>query len=117
MNTHATHTLYHNQRVRDIPTHPPKVILKQYVDFVKYEDVDTANIVKKCMEDQWSTLAKPGQIKVKVKELTSAVLEQAFFISKLSFDCRYFYAMAKANVRLSGGSLPTEYHFRILNLL
>ncbi len=104
--------------VLKLPEDLPKVPI-HYVDFVKCEDVDTANIVKKYMEDQWSTLAKPGQkVKVKVKEeLTSALVEQTFFISKLSLDCRYFYATAKANVRLPGGSLPTEYQFRDLILL
>ncbi len=68
------------------------------------------------MEEQWSTLAKPGQkVEVKVKEeLTSAVVEQAFFISKLSSDCRYFYATVKTNARLSGSTLPTEYQFILL---
>ena len=46
---------------------------------------------------------KPGRaVKVKVKEeLVSAVVENVYFISKLSFDCLYFYATAKAEVRLT----------------
>ncbi len=102
----------------NLPEDLPKVT-KHHVDFVKCEDVDTVNIVKKCMEDQWSPLVKPGQkVKVKIKdELTSVVVEQVFFISKLSFDCRYFYATAQVNVSLPGSSLHTECQFRDLILL
>ena len=61
------------------------------------------------MEQQWSTLVKPGRaVKVKVKEeLVSAVVENVYFISKLSFDCLYFYNTAKADVRLTGNFLVT----------
>ena len=52
-------------------------VTKHHVDFVRCEDVDTANAVKKWIEQQWSTLVKPGRaVKVKVKEeLVSAVVE------------------------------------------
>ena len=30
-------------------------VTKHHVEFVRCEDVDTANAVKKCMEQQWST--------------------------------------------------------------
>ena len=85
-------------------------VTKHYVDFVRCEDVDSANAVK-CMEQQWSTLVQPGRkVKVKVKEkVVSAVIETLHFISKLSFDCRYFYVTAKADIRLSGCSSPREY--------
>ena len=67
-------------------THPLVLVLKlpetlsvtkHHVDFVRCEDVDTANAVKKCMEQQWSILVKPGRaVKVKVKEeLVPAVVE------------------------------------------
>ena len=91
-------------------------VTKHHVDFVRCEDVDTANAVKKCMEQQWSTLVKPGRaVKVKVKEeLVSAVIENVYFISKLSFDCLYFYATAKADVRMTGSNSSREYQLRDL---
>ena len=57
--------------------HPTLSVTKHHVDFVKCDDVDTANAVKKCMEQQWSTLVKPGRVvKVKVKdELVPAVVK------------------------------------------
>ena len=60
------------------------------------------------------TLVKPGRaVKVKVKEeLVSAVVEN--FISKLSFDCLYFYPTAKADVRLTGSNSSREYQLRDL---
>ena len=68
------------------------------------------------MEQQWSTLVKPGRaVKVKVKEeLVSAVIENVYFISKLSFDCLYFYATAKADVRMTGSNSSREYQLRDL---
>ena len=33
-------------------------VTKHYVDFVRREDVDSVNAVKKCMEQQWSTLVQ-----------------------------------------------------------
>lgn len=94
-------------------------VTKHHVDFVKCDDVDTANAVKKCMEQQWSTLVKPGSVvKVKVKdELVPAVVENSYFISKLSFDCLYFFATAKADVRLTGSNSSREYQLRDLVLL
>ena len=83
---------------------------QHYVNFVRCEDVHSANTVK-CMEQQWSSLVQPGRkVKVKVKEeVVSAVVEKLHFISKLSFDCRYFYATAKADIILSGCCSPREY--------
>ena len=92
---------------------------QHYVNFVRCEDVHSANTVKKCMEQQWSTLVQPGRkVKVKVKEeVVSAVVEKLHFISKLSFDCRYFYATAKADIILSGCCSPREYQLREFILL
>ncbi len=40
-------------------------------------------------------------MKVKVKDDTiSAEVEKCYFVSKLSFDCLYYYATAKADVRV-----------------
>lgn len=71
------------------------------------------------MEQQWSTLVKPGSVvKVKVKdELVPAVVENSYFISKLSLDCLYFFATAKADVRLTGSNSSREYQLRDLVLL
>ena len=62
------------------------------------------------------TLVQPGRkVKVKIKEVVvSAGVEKSHFISKLSFDCRYFYATVKADIRLSGYSSPREYQLRDL---
>ncbi len=99
----------------DIPN-----ITKHYVDFVRCEDAVTVDTVKKCMEQQWSALVTPRGWKVKVKvkeEEVSAIVEKSFFIiCKLSFDCRYFNATAKAVVRLSDSSSPRECQFRDLIL-
>ncbi len=44
-------------------------ITRHYVDFVKCDDVDTANRIKDSMQQQWSDLVKPGQkVKVKLKD-------------------------------------------------
>ena len=43
------------------------------------------NAVKKCMEQQWSTVVKPGRAKVKVKvkeELASAVVVNPYSTAK-----------------------------------
>ncbi len=49
------------------------------------------------MEDQWSPLVKPGQkVKVKIKDdLMSVVVEQVFFISKLSLIVGTFMLQPK----------------------
>ena len=59
----------------------------------------------------------PGQkVKVKIKDqLVSAVVEKCHFISKLSFDCLYYFATAKADLRLTeSGQLYRECQFREL---
>ena len=91
---------------------------KHYVDFVKCDDADTANRVRDCMQIQWSNLVKPGQkVKVKLKdELVAAVVENSHFISKLSFDCLYFYATTKVDIKLPGSSSVREFQFRDLIL-
>ena len=63
-------------------------------------------------------LVKPGcRVKVKVNdELVEldAFIERPHFISKLSFDSCYFYATAKAEVKLAGTALIREFQFREL---
>ena len=57
------------------------------------------------MREQWSGFLKPGRrVQVKIKnELVDAVIEKPCFVSKISFDCHYFYATAiKAEVKLAG---------------
>ncbi len=60
----------------------------------------------------------PGRkVKVKVKdEVISAEVEKCYFVSKLSFDCLYYYATAKADVRVPSLGLTKEYQFRDLLL-
>ena len=89
-------------------------VTKHHADFVKCDDSDTANRVRDCMQIQWSNLVNPGQkIKVKLKnEVVAAVVESSHFISKLSFDCLYFYATAKVDIRLPGSSSVKEFQFR-----
>ena len=53
--------------------------------------------------------------KVKVKDkLASAVVENCYYISKVSFDSLYCYATAKADVRLPDSRLIRELQFRDL---
>ncbi len=49
--------------------------------------------------------------------VVSAVIGKVLFISKLTFDYRYIYAIAKADVRLPGSSLPGEFLFRGILML
>ena len=95
-----------------------KDITKHHEDFVRCEDVSTADAVKDAMKLQWSDLIFPGQkVKLKVKEeIISAEVEKCHFVSKLSFDCLYYYATAKADVRVPGFGLTKEYQFRDLLL-
>ena len=67
---------------------------------------------------QWSNLVMPGQ-KVKVKlnnELLSAEIVECHFTSKLSCDCLYFYATAKADIKVDGSNCTRELQFRDLIL-
>ena len=63
-------------------------------------------------------MVKPGQkLKVRMKDkLVSAVVEECHYISKLSFDCLYYYATAKADVRLLDTDMLREFQFRELIL-
>ena len=66
------------------------------------------------MKQQWSNLVSPGcTVKVKDK-LTSAVVENCYYISKVSFDNLYCYATAKSDVRLPDSRLIRELQFRDL---
>ena len=51
------------------------------------------------MQHQSSKLPKPGhKAKVKMKgELSDGIIDKSHFISKLSFESRYFYAATKAS--------------------
>ena len=66
-------------------------VTKHHADFMKYDDSDTANTVRDCIQIQWSNLVKPGQ-KIKI--------------------CLYFYATAKVDIRLPGSSSAKEFQFR-----
>ncbi len=37
---------------------------------------------------------------MKVKDDISAEVEKCYFVSKLSFDCLYYYTLAKTDVRV-----------------
>ena len=67
------------------------------------------------MKQQWSNLVSPGcTVKVKVKDkLASAVVENCYYISKVSFDNLYCYATAKADVRLPDSRLIRELQFSV----
>ena len=54
------------------------------------------------MKNQWCDLVYPGRkVKVRVKdELVDGEVETCHYIAKLSFDCLYFYATAKVDVRI-----------------
>ncbi len=87
-------------------------------DFVKCENMEDASTVEELMRLQWSNLVVPG-MKVKVKlnnEVVSAVIVECNYTSKVSFDCLYCYATAKANVKLSDSNCIREIQFRDLIL-
>ena len=92
-------------------------VTKRFEDFVKCETMDVANAVEEAMRLQWSELVMAGQpVKVKVKnELVSRIVVECKFSSKISFDCLYCYATAKAIVRFSDSDCR-EVQFRDLFL-
>ena len=102
---YSTHTAIESeprdQLVLHLPSHFPSVT--DHVDFVRCHTIDTANAVRDCMKQQWPNLVSPGcTVKVKVKDkLASAVVENCYYISKVSFDSLYCYATVKADVRCS----------------
>ena len=54
------------------------------------------------------------KVKVKFKdEIVTAVIVKAHFISKLSYDCHYFFATAKVDVNLPDSSIR-EFQLRDL---
>ena len=64
------------------------------------------------MQQQWSEFVRP-RCRVKVMDkFADAVVERAHFISKLSFDCCYFFITAKAEVKVSGSDSTRMYQFR-----
>ncbi len=70
------------------------------------------------MQQQWNELVSPGcKVKAKLKdEIVAGIVVKSQFISKLSFDCRYFYATAKVDVNLPESNLTREYQLRDLIL-
>ncbi len=71
----------------EAPSRSPR--RQHHVDFVRCDNIDTANSAKNCMQQQWSDLVSPGcKVKVKLKgEIVVAIVEKPYFISKLYFDC------------------------------
>ena len=91
-------------------------VTQHHVDFIRCDDFDSANTAKELMQQQWSELVKPGcRVKVKIMDkFVDAVVERTHFISKLSFDCCYFFATAKAEVKVSSSDSSRMYQFRDL---
>lgn len=96
--------------VKDVTVHHP--------DFVRCEDSETAEELKEAMKNQWCDLVYPGRkVKVRVKdELVDGEVETCHYISKLSFDCLYFYATAKVDVRVLYLGITKDFQFRDLLL-
>ena len=85
-------------------------VTQHHVDFIRCDDFDSANTAKELMQQQWSELVKPGCR----DKFVDAVVQRTHFISKLSFDCCYFFATAKAEVKVSSSDLSRMYQFRDL---
>ena len=86
------------------------------MDFIRCDDIDTAIAAKELMQQQWSELVKPGcRVKVKIMDKFVDAVERTHFISKLFFDCCYFFATAKAEVKVSGSDSTRMYQFRDLS--
>jgi len=60
-------------------------------------------------------VVRASEARVIMEEFVDAVVERTHFISKLSFDCCYFFATAKAEVKVSGSDSTRMYHFRDLS--
>ena len=71
------------------------------------------------MQQQWPESVRPGcRVKVKIMDkFVEAVVKRTHFISKLSFDCCYFFATAKAEVKVSGSDSTRLYQFRDFSFL
>jgi len=67
------------------------------------------------MQQQWNELVHPGcKVKVKFKDkIVIAVIVKAHFISKLYYDCHYFFATATVDVNLTDSS-TREFQLRDL---
>lgn len=110
----ATVTAKHIPNLR-LPGHVKDV---HHPDFVRCEDSETAEELKEAMKYQWCDLVYPGRkVKVRVKdELVDGEVETCHYISKLSFDCLYFYATAKVDVRVLYLGITKDFQFRDLLL-
>ena len=94
-------------------------VTKVYEDFVKCDDARVSDTVRDEMRKQWSSSIYPG-LKVMVKECNetvSANILECNYTSKLSFDCLYYYATAKASVKILDSNSTKEVQFRDLILL
>ena len=94
-------------------------VTKVYEDFVKCDDARVSDTVRDEMKKQWSSSIYPG-LKVMVKECNetvSANILECNYTSKLSFDCLYYYATAKASVKILDSNSTKEVQFRDLILL
>ena len=60
-------------------------VTQHHVDFIRCDDIDTANTAKELMQQQWSELVKPGcRVKVTIMDkFVDAVVERTHYISKL----------------------------------
>ena len=93
-------------------------VTQYHMDFIKCDDLDTANTVKELMQQQWFELVKPRcRVKVTIWINLLMLLSRArtHFISKLSFDCCYFFATAEAEVTVSGSDSTRMFQFRDLS--
>ena len=57
------------------------------------------------------------RVKVKIMDKFVDAVERAHFISKLSFDCCYFFATAKAEVKVSRSDSTRMYRFNSIPLI
>ena len=92
-------------------------ITQNYVDFVQCEDPETADIVKDCMQQQWSELVSPGtKCQVKFKGImVAAIVQDSRYISNPMRDGNTFYATTKVCVKLPDyNSISKEYQIRDL---
>ena len=113
-------TAEHNKPVRNkiLKLSLPKnsSLTKVHEDFIKCDELSA---VRDEMKKQWSSVIFPG-VKVKIKhnnDVVPAVVVECNYFSRSSFDCNYYYATAKATVKLSeSNTIKDEVQFRDLIL-